>query len=748
MTCSRNFKILLGTTALAGAVWSALPAFADEQIETVVVTARQRSENIEKFPGQVTAFTAGAIEAKGIQSPKDFLNAVPNVTFIPTQNAGTSFVVIRGISQSRNSEPSVAVVVDGVPMTQPAEFNQDLFDIQQIEVVKGPQGALYGRDAIGGAIIINTKQPTDDWEGRVTAGYDDGPGGKVQGVISGPITDQLKFRASASYLDTDGWLTNIDTKDQSARRDADPAKDFNGRLSFLYTPTNDFTVDLRLSTDLLNTRGLYYVVPPFGSPHFNDPNFTSQPIDMNNSGIDDRKIYDASLKLTDNVGDGTLSSITGYSTVWEILTGDGYPFNPFGQSAVGFDYGQAQFLDVKTFSQEVRYTSSSSDRFRWITGGEIFYTQRYISTGNMYDGTTDSGVQPVYRDPNPQFGIDSFAPQSQVSFLADGQNQFAWAGYIDTSYDIFDNLELSANLRYDNDHRENITLTPQEFLDANPITGRQAIPAVTGEKRSHTWSAFQPQAILRWQATDEINLYADYSRGFRSGGFNQTGVAQAAQASGFPNVGDLFDAEIADTYEVGVKSHWLDDRLLLNGSAFLTYDNPYYFVFLASNSTQNLGNIQKVQLAGWDLDMTGRLDENLSVNGGFGYISSVVKEFPGALSALVVGHRAPLVSDYTANIGVQYDRDLGEGFSFHSRLDYNRIGDTTFVIPVLAEPNPIARRPVDLVDLRIGFEKDSWSATFWSKNLFDKQYNTEYSTGGFLFKADGRQLGIDLTKRF
>ena len=164
-------------------------------------------------------------------------------------------------------------------------------------------------------------------------------------------------------------------------------------------------------------------------------------------------------------------------------------------------------------------------------------------------------------------------------------------------------------------------------------------------------------------------------------------------------------------------------------------------------STQNLGNIPKVELAGWDLDLTGRITDELSVNAGFGYTSSVVKEFPG-LSALVVGTRAPLVSDYTANIGVQFDHDLGDGFSFHSRLDYNRIGDTTFAIPVLAEPVPIARRPVDLVDLRIGFEKDSWSATFWSRNLFDKQYNTEYSTGGFLFKADGRQLGVDLTKRF
>src|ERR1700761_1689718 len=460
-------KILLGPSALAGVVATAAPALSEE-IETVVVTARQRSEDIEKVPSQVTAFTAGEIEAKGITTPSDFLDSIPNVSFVSTQNAGTSFVVIRGISQARNSEPSAAIVVDGVPLTQPAAFNQDLFDIQQIEVVKGPQGALYGRNAIGGAILINTKQPGDTWEERFTAGYDDGPGFKTQGTISGPITDTLRVRAAVSYWDTDGWLTNVDTKDQSARSDADPVKDLNARVSLLYTPTEDFTADLRLSTDLLNTRGLYYVVPPFGSPHFNDPNYTDQPINENNSGLDDRKIYDAALKLSYNTGGGTLSSTTGYSTVWEILTGDGYPFNPFGQSMVGFDYGQAQFLTARTFSQEVRYTSTATEHFRWIAGGEIFYTQRYISTGNMYDGTTDSGVQPVYRDPNPQFGLASFAPQSQVSFLADGQNQFAFAGYLDMSYDVTDTVELSANMRYDSDHRENTTLTPQEFLDANP----------------------------------------------------------------------------------------------------------------------------------------------------------------------------------------------------------------------------------------------------------------------------------------
>ena len=219
-------KFLICSTAFAGLMALAPSAFAQtapapsanagDAIEEVVVTARARSEDIQKVPGQITAFTAEDIQAMGIKNPADFLAAVPNVTFVATQNAGTSFVVIRGISQARNSEPSVAIVVDGVPMTQPAEFNQSLLDIQQIEVLKGPQGGLYGRDAIGGAILITTKQPTDEWEGQLAAGYDNGPGGNVEGIVSGPIANDLKVRAAVSYLDTDGTLRNADHVDFSA----------------------------------------------------------------------------------------------------------------------------------------------------------------------------------------------------------------------------------------------------------------------------------------------------------------------------------------------------------------------------------------------------------------------------------------------------------------------------------------------------------------------------------------------------
>jgi outer membrane receptor protein involved in Fe transport len=150
-------------------------------------------------PGAINAFTAADIKAAGIDRPQDFVALTPNMSLVQTQNQGTSFVTVRGISQARNSEPSVAVLIDGVQMANPSQFNQELFDIDTIEVVKGPQGALFGRNAIGGAIIINTKKPSDVFAGNVTLGSDSGPGINVRGGVSGPISTRSNTSRRAPF---------------------------------------------------------------------------------------------------------------------------------------------------------------------------------------------------------------------------------------------------------------------------------------------------------------------------------------------------------------------------------------------------------------------------------------------------------------------------------------------------------------------------------------------------------------------
>ncbi|MDX2237126.1 MAG: TonB-dependent receptor [Hyphomonadaceae bacterium] len=738
---SKRFLGLLGASAVAA---FAAPSLAlaqdsgDVGAEEIVVTARQRSESLQDVPAQVTAFNAAAIEARGIERPADFIASVPNVTFVETQNAGTSFLVIRGISQARNSEPSAAIVVDGVPMTQPAQFNQALIDIEQIEVLKGPQGALYGRNAIGGAIVITTRRPSADLGGRVTLGYESGPGYQVQGALNVPVAENFWMRGAFSYFDTEGHLENVNRVDASAEEEADPVENLNARLSFLYEPTENFSADLRFAVDTLETRALYFVVPDFSDPNFNNPNFTGRDINLNNSGINERDIYDGALKLTYDAPYGAFTSITGYNSVEETLTGDGYPFDPLGASRVGFDFNQSQFLDVDTLTQEFRFTSPSEGRFRYITGVQVFSTDRTIITGNMID--TGAGVFPVR-------GAPSTNPANpQLTYLADSQEQFAWAAYLATSTNLTDRIELSLNARYDHDERENTTDTPTAFLPCTP-----GPTCATGLVRTETWDDLQPQAILRYEASEDLNLYASYSRGFRSGGFNQTGVGAIAAANGFFNVGDTFDQETADTLEVGVKGSFLGGRGTYSASAYRTIaEGTYYFVFLAANSTQNLGNIDEVEYLGFDLEMNARLTDNFSINAGFGYTDSEITEFP---DPVVVGAKAPLVADYTLNIGAQYTVPINDAFEGIVRLDYNRIGDTVFTIPFSApglalDARPVERDPVDLVDLRVGVRSANWTVTAWSKNLLDTEYNSEYSPGGFLFRAQPMRWGIELTRDF
>jgi iron complex outermembrane receptor protein len=766
LLCSTAGASALALSGVAHAAASQPSASADQasQVGEVIVTVRQRSEALQKAPVQVTAFTAQTIRDKGIEMPRDFIQATPGVTLVETQNVGTAFVVIRGVSQARNSEPSVAVIVDGVPQTQPQQFNQELFDVQQIEVVKGPQGALYGRNAIGGAILVTTQSPGSVWQGHVTAGYDSGPGGKGQAVVSGPLTSTLGMVAGVSYTDTSGYLENT-----YLHQKADPWTDLNARLRFVWTPNDMFKADLRLSGDRVWTQGFDYNIVYYPGLNFNpgpplpdwsqlqtpDVNNTSLPIRVNNPGKDNRAIYDASLKMDYQTMFGTFTSISGYNLTKEIITGDSYDFLPIDSSLLhlfyGYDQNQSQFLRVRTLTQEFRFTSPSHDRFRWIAGAELYGTNRWISTGNEWD--TGNGVVPTFyapTTPTPEYPLFSSSLHPQYSYLADQQNNFAWAAYFDSSFDLTSQLELSANVRFDSDHRKNTTATPVAFLTAF------GIPVPTGP-REHTFTGWQPQFIIKYTPTDNVTLYGSYSKGFRSGGFNQTGVATAAAAAGFVGVGDIFKAEHDQTWEAGFKSRWFGNRLTFNGSVYTDLaKDGYFFVYLASNSTQNLGNIPKVRFTGFDLDGSLRITDDVSLVAGYGFTDSSVKQYYHNIAPQYdfrVGEQAPLVSRYTLDIGLQYRPRLTDKLTGLARIDYNRIGPTFFWesdpnVTGVGAPPVFSRNPVDLVDARLGVESRDWTLVIWAKNLNNAIYNAEYSPGGFVFKATPRRWGIDLTRRF
>ena len=763
--------------ALALSPLAASMALAQEQLEEIIVTARLRAEAFEETPAAITAFTAADIDSAGIQKPHDFIALTPNMTVVQTQNPGNSFITIRGVSQARNSDMPVAVVVDGVLMTNPAQFNQELFDIQQIEVLKGPQGALYGRNAIGGAVSIVTKAPTDDFEARVRAGADSGPGYLAQGTISGPLgNSDWKYRASLSLADTDGFRDNEFTGDK-----ADPYQDFSGRVRFTWEPNDNLTGDFRYARSDIETTALHFVINDdwrtlggfVGVPNanvlagvtvapadVNNVNYTGLPILVNNPGEGLKDMDEVSMKWDVATDAGTFTSITAYDDLHELLTGDAFDFRPLGRSfnEIFFpvftgsppltpnpfwgDWNQAQYLEVSSVSQEFRFTSPETDRVRWIAGAYFLQTDRFIGTGNLLD--TGDGVARVYKVPRSTTGFpfDLSIPNPQVTYLSDSQDNFAWAVFGQLGFDINDQWDATLSLRYDEDEREQTTETPPGFIPAV-----LASDLVTGQKRTETWDATQPKATLRWRPNDNSTIYGDLSRGFRSGGFNQSGVALAGVAGVF----NTFDEQVADTIEIGWKRQFADGRV----STSLAYYNTeltgaYYFIFLVASSTQNLGSLDEVEYDGLEFELNALLTDNLSLDLGIATMNSEITA--DAQIPHVVGQEVPLTSDYTFNLGVNWTRPMSNGLEFVLRSDLHSIGDTYWGPGDPAGFGPLAwnqtvRDPVDVIDLRVGLQADDWSVTVWAKNLTDEEYNDEFSHP-FVWKALPQRWGIQYTKDF
>ena len=375
------------------------------------------------------------------------------------------------------------------------------------------------------------------------------------------------------------------------------ATDYSGRLRFVWDASDAITADLRLSADRLETRAYYFVIPrddesnPFTS--FTTPpdaNNTSSPIQVNNTGEDNRDMRDAALKLDFKTGSaGTFTSISAYDYTKEIApampttSGPGTP--PSSTYYWAPTCNQSQSLTVKSYSQELRFTSNPVGDFSWIAGAYFVHTERFISTGNMVD--TGDGVDPVYETPR---SANPVAPTPSATFLADSRTTMPGrcsAMRPTSSPSSGSSMPRSATTR------TRARTPPRRPTACCRWTLRRPFGAYRRGAQEHLDKA-QPKGTLRYKPADNLTFYGGWSRGFRSGGFNQTGVGAVAQPV-FRRLGvhDLFQAEIADTWEVGVKGEFLDRRLNVNRGGLSTPSrhNGYFFVFIAANSTQNLGNL-------------------------------------------------------------------------------------------------------------------------------------------------------------
>ena len=796
-------------------------ASAQEALEEIVVTALRRAESLQDAPATVTAFDAETIDQARIQSMRDYVGLTSNMTLMETQNNAFAFVNIRGLAQIRNVDPTVAVVVDGVLSTTSLAFSQDLYDIQQIEVLKGPQGALYGRNASGGAINITTKQPSTEPEVYIRGGYGNGDNLQLSGVASGPLgSDAVRGRVVVGYKDAEGWRDNVATGVK-----ADPYEDLTVAGKLLWDVGASTALDLRLTYSNTEATGSQFIsnAPTFvtgfpGNAHYpgngtatpvpglpasiaaiiGDPNNTSIKHHGNEPGMDDREAVTVSAKLDWETGLGTLTSITSFDTLDHVTAAEQFAYYPFvevaGEPDAGthpagvvvpafaqalddigtgqnLTFGQNRFHD--SFSQELRITSPDDRPLRWIAGA--YYAQTDLDVMIAINNDFGQGFQEQRTAPNigginptvtwsqrflaPLIPIVGFPtasalnPNTNPNALAynfDSNHNTAYALFGQINYDLSETLELSAALRYDRDDRELTIMAPDQFLPVFPFpSGR------FGDVREADFDSVQPKVALSWRPNDAWTVYGSYAEGFRSGGFNLSGVAVgvatlvAAGVPGLPQgVQDSYDQENTEGFEVGFKSSLLGGALRWDAALFDTeVENGFTFVFVAPFTAQTTRNIRSADVSGFETSVSWLATQRLQVDLGLGFLDSEItaSDWVGAGGISIIGKEMPQNPDSTANLGAVYRGELSGNREWYARVDYRRLGELYW------EPeNFVARDPLSLVDLRFGvISARGWEVVAWVDNATDEDWIAEESNpNGIVHYGRPRQYGAELTYRF
>ncbi len=674
--------------------------------EEIIVTAQKRSENLQDVPIQVTAFTEKSIEDAGIRNTRDFVALVPNMSFDDSFTYLNSFVTVRGISQINNADAPIAIVIDGVPQNNQKQFKMNLFDVERIEVLKGPQGALYGRNASGGAVNIVTKQPSNEFEGFAFGSYGNGDATELSGGVSGPIVeDKLLFRVSGYYKQDDGRIDNDFLNEKVDFVD----HDYGVRGMLKIIASDNLTFDLRASYTDFQAGGIYDSIVFSG-----DANDIQAPsVDL--LGLTFGDIQDDSFKFDWDLGFATLTGITGYTNLREDYRGDldfsNSVNNPGGFLGFLGPVGQAQDLDVELVSQEIRLVSAADQRLRWIVGGFYIHTDKKLRTRVFFD--VDHTREQV--DNSSLVFLDRFSREKNDAYAIFGQLDF----------DITDNLSIQGALRYDRDER-------------STVGDETLFGGVTGLDVDKAFDSVQPKVTLSYKIDDERLVYATYSTGFRSGGFNGAGITPQA-----------FDDETLQNFEGGLKSSWFDNRLIVNGAVFFQKVDDFQVFFVqGSSGAQILDTIDDVDIYGVELEVQALVADGLQLFGGLGTTNTEIKEW--AVNPQYVGNKTPKNTPWKLNLGFQFTVPVTADINAQMRLDYEH-RSKKFWHP----DNVDVQRRLDLVDFRLGLDADKWSFFVWGKNLSNERYYADFNSSNFSglpndigFRAQSRTYGVDGRYKF
>jgi iron complex outermembrane receptor protein len=784
--------------------------------EPIVVTARKREEDVQSIPIAVVAYSAEGLAQRNISNFSDLGNATPGLNVTSIAGGTTQQVFVRGLAPANtttdlNVEANVGTFIDGIYQSSRNTLDMiSVLDVGQIEIAKGPQSALFGRSTFAGALSIKTKRPSRELEGSIsaTAGVDEDY--RVRGTVSLPLGDNAAVRIAGGYLTYDGWGKNsADTSDNLGG-----SKKYAVNAAFEVRPSETFTATL--SGFLTHSKSEMTPVShvPISAFNCGTTNATLALRQQVCGALTARKVSDLSTDIPDTVAktrqvslelDWELDGVRIVSTTG-LTRASNRAYNDYDGTSAGVTLGVcglgagclafAPFFGapvaytrqarvnlystglekVKTFSQEIRLQSDNDSPFQWILGGNFFDQKIPVAAGGIGADSRGLAANERYVQVNPVTlpatgfgGYELTANGFLTTNPASGQLFSSWSRASTQTMSIFGavgyeigNLRINAEGRYNVDRKRarvfsvsNPTVAP----NVNQLIVGTTVPAaglfpVTGANIAKTFSSFAPRVTLDYKPNEDVLLYASVAKGVRSGGFN---TANAVSATGILATEVPYDEESNWTYEAGIKSEWLDKKLLVNLSAFyVDWTNAQVSSFTenptAVNPVRIIRNIGGIKTKGVEAQVELKPVDMFGVGGSitfsdvqFGqgtYDGGTVTQCvvgtgaaataaPGCPPVIVVttpsgavravpslnGLRPARSVELQWNVHATFDAPISDDWKLNGRFDLNHTGPSYNNII-----NTITFGKRTLANVRLGFSNDQFSIALWGNNIFNKVY--------------------------
>ncbi len=653
-------------------------------LETITVTANKMEEDPQEIPQSISVLSEVDIQDRSIEQTSDVFARMPNMHMMKMGPMGlySTLNSIRGISTFMSGDPVFGFIVDDVFFPSP-EIN--LLDVERIEVLRGPQGTLYGKNTEAGVINIITKAPQNEWSGDLGVTY--GNYNTIETYLNGGgavVKDKLFLRFAGKFSSYDGYYTNTVDNDEEVNE----GETYDGRISLLYTPSEKLKVDLKVNLQSYDSNYADFatydkVMNGDGEVSVNDP------------GDSDRDFSNGSLKIAYDMGNIRLTSIT-TALDDESVNKQDMDFTSLYFYATEFGMGYS------LYTQELRLNSlSKTSPLKWTAG--VY----------LYSGEEDR---------NYIFDMIPYGVKSEQYGNTDstGAAVFGQANY------TMDRLVITAGLRYEHEEKD---------FDYEWKGGAIAGYIPCSGSSEKTFEALLPKFALSYHFADNFLPYASISRGFKSGGFNLNG-----------DPGTAYDSEFTWNYEVGVKSEFADNRVRLNLALFyinwedLQVEQTLYPNYVVDNAGEATSK-------GVELEVTFYPVTGFEIYGSLGYVDATFDEYVND-GVDYAGKTIPNTPHHTYNLGATY-RFLEH---WMVNAEVNGTGSIYF-----EEDNKKSQNSYEIVNLKAGYEADTFDIYLWAKNLFDEAYTTRafemanvmtYASEWWARTGDPLTFGITFRYRF